>query len=129
MRDSPAIQRLEELFDLGTKSERLARLEGLLTQALRSTGDSAKRKSDALKEQNAIAAFLCLETAELPETMQFFVVLWKAHHSKALKRACVASSEIVAVTNIVNDDSNTTSIVLFRIGPPNWSHYLSQMVL
>ena len=47
----------DERFGLGTRSAKLIRQEELRTQAVRSMAESAKRKSDALEERNAIAVF------------------------------------------------------------------------
>ena len=72
VRKSPPAKQEEERFGLGTKSAKLIRQEELRMQAVRSMAESAKRKSDALEERNAIAAFSRPEAKELLEKKQFF---------------------------------------------------------
>lgn len=76
----------EERFGLGTRSAKLIRQEELRTQAVRSMAESAKRKSDALEERNAIAVFSLPEAAGLPETSQFFAAIRQMYLSQALKK-------------------------------------------
>lgn len=76
-----------ERFSFGTKAAKLMRQESLRTRAVQSMAESAKRKSDALEERNAIAVFSRKEAEGLPETEQYFSALRKIHLDKALKRA------------------------------------------
>lgn len=109
VRASPAGQKPEERFGMKKKNAMPARKEELQMQAVRSMADFAKRKLDALEEQNEIAAFSRSKATELPETSQCFAALCKAHLAKALKRTLVTSSEMAAVENVENDDSSTVS--------------------
>lgn len=90
---SPA-RNAEERFGLGTKTAKLVRQEELRTQAVRSMAESAKRKSDALEERNAIAAFSRPEAEGLPETSQFFAALRSNYLAQVLKKARLAGSEL-----------------------------------
>lgn len=89
----------EYRFGLGTKSTKLVRQEELRTQAVRSMAESPKRKSDALKEWNAIAAFSRPEAVSMPETAQFFAALLRNYLAQALRRARVTSSENAAASD------------------------------
>lgn len=68
------------------------------TQAVRSMAESAKRKSDALEEQNAIAVFLRDDVVGLPETTQFLEVLRKNYLALALKRAQIAMDDVQTIS-------------------------------
>ena len=83
MRRSAAVSRPEERFGLGTKSAKLIRQEELRTQAVRSMAESAKRKSYALEERNAIAAFSRPEAEGVPETAES-LLLYAANISRWL---------------------------------------------
>lgn len=82
-----------ERFGLGTRNAKLIRQEELRTQAVRSMAESAKRKSDALEERNAIAVFSRPEATSMPETAHFFAAVRQTYLSQALKKARMASEE------------------------------------
>ena len=80
-------------FDIGTKKAKQLNQESLRTAAVQSMAASAKRKSDALEERNAIEAFSRRDAADLPETAAFFKALREIHLQKALKRARLVSND------------------------------------
>lgn len=88
----------ERRFQMGSRMAKSMRQEGLRTNAVRSMADSAKRKSDALEERNAIAVFSRPDVADLDETKGFFKAMRATYLSQALKKARVAAAEASAVT-------------------------------
>lgn len=88
----------EERFRIGGRNAKLVRQEELRTQALRSMAESAKRKSDALEEQNAIAVFSRQDAASLPDSAQFFEALRRTYLAQALKRARHSQLEVEHMT-------------------------------
>lgn len=64
-----------ERFNIGSRNAKLVRQEEMRTNAVRSMAESAKRKSTALEERNAIAVFSRSEAQNLPETASFFRAL------------------------------------------------------
>lgn len=68
-------------------------------QVVPSMAESTKPKSDALEERTNIAVFLRLETANMPETDQFFAAMWQTYLSQALKKARVARKDASAATS------------------------------
>lgn len=92
----PSHSRPDERYSTGNKAAKLQRQEELRTQAVRSMADSAKRKSTALEERNAIAVFSLPGASQHPETALFFAALRRTHLAQALKKARLANA---------NDDS------------------------
>lgn len=80
-------------YRIGTKGAKLAQQEEMRTKAVHSMAQSAKRKSDALEERNAIAIFSRPEAANLPESSMFFDALRQIHLANAIKRAKLAQQE------------------------------------
>lgn len=107
VRNAEPAKKPEDLFVLGTENAKLFRQEGLRTQAVRSMAESAKRKSDALEECNAIDAFASPEEAELPEKTKFFAALRTNYLAQALKRSRVMSAKISTAKANDNTDSTT----------------------
>lgn len=60
--------------------------------------ESAKRKSDAIKERIEITAFSRPEASDLPQTSQFFAAIRRVYLDKALKRAKLAEAEAKELT-------------------------------
>lgn len=112
---SPTIRKPEERFGLETKNAKLLRQEEQRTQAVKSMAESPKRKLDALKERNAVVTFSPSEAAHLPETLQVFAALRKAHLSHALKPAPAVLSEIAAAQRIANSESGFAEVSTLQV--------------
>lgn len=76
-----------------TLNSRILMQEEIRTQAARSMAESAKRKSEALEERNAMAVFSRPEALSIPETDQFFAAIRKTYLSQALKNSRVAQEK------------------------------------
>lgn len=96
-----------ERFGMGSRNAKLIRQEELRTQAVRSMAESAKRKSDALEERNAIAVFSRPEATGNPETIQFFDAVRQSYLSQALKKARIASQETAALLITPSEGSSS----------------------
>lgn len=92
-------------FNTGIHKAKALLQEALRTQAVLSMAESAKRKTIALEEKNAILVFSQADAASLPETKQFCTALRRTYLTSALKRARLTSDEVggVFVVNVQNE--------------------------
>lgn len=107
VRNSPTIWKPKKRFELGTKTPNLLLQNELRRQAVRSMAEPTELNSDDLKKRNTIITLSRPEAAELPEALQIFTALQKAHFVQALKCVINVFPRIVAGRSTANSNGSS----------------------